>query len=619
MHLTLEVTAVSGQPPQTPLRLQLREGSRLLGRNPDNDLVLEDPERMVSGLHARVEAGGIAFVLIDLSTNGTYLNDAPDPLPRNQPTPLQDGDMLQIGPYDIAVAVAEDTEPDTAELPAEEPPPPPVPGFATHMYAPSADAPAEAAPEPSQPNLDFFTEPSPGRALHAEPHAADDLLPGLEQPGAGADILDLLGGGDQPSDGRLLEQAADPFAERPGVDDLLADPDAGREATATPTPVDQVFFQPPSSTHGDEPIPDDYDLLGDIEPPPASAGASGFDADVTRPSEPLATPQPPAQEPPAAPTTDARTEPVPFADRVPEREPSDWSGGGSPATPEPPEPERRPTRPKPAPSRPAATAPAPIEHPPAAAADGFAAAGTAMPDAAAETAAHAAPPGATPPLRPEPGRRATPPAASHAPTTAAGQTALDAFLAGLGTGDASQVADPDAFLRGAGALLRTLVAGLSTTLMVRTQFKSEMRLGVTTIRAAENNPLKFSVSVEDALERLLLRETHGFMPAQEAAKQGFEDILAHEMAMIAGLRSALDELLGRFAPDALAAELDDKSLDKVLPMAKKARCWDLLGERHAKIRAAASEDFMKVFGDAFSRAYDEQVALLARARRERGH
>jgi predicted component of type VI protein secretion system len=108
------------------------------------------------------------------------------------------------------------------------------------------------------------------------------------------------------------------------------------------------------------------------------------------------------------------------------------------------------------------------------------------------------------------------------------------------------------------------------------------------------------------------------MPAQEAVKQGFEDIQAHEMAMIAGLRSALDELLGRFDPTALEAELADKSLDKLLPMVRKSRCWDLLGERHAQISAAASEDFMKVFGEAFSEAYDEQVALLARARRERG-
>ncbi len=559
MQLTLEVTAVSQQPPQTPLRLQFREGSRLLGRNADNDLVLEDPERMVSGLHCRVEAAGDAFVLIDLSTNGTYLNDAPDPLPRSQPTPLQDGDVLQIGPYDIAVTIDAHEESDTGEPAAEAPPP--LPGFATHIFEPEAgpatakglqEAPAAAAPDFYRLESDLFSAPSPGRAPTEEPQADDDMMPGLERPGAGADILDLLGD-DEPGDGRLLEQAADPFAEPLGADDLLANSDAGKAAAPAPTPVDQVFFQAPTTQQASAPIPDDYDLLGDIGPDAVPRAQQKLDAAPTPPAEPIA---PPPEEPPpaantpeAAPVEEERAAPADFTDA----EPTDG------------------------------------------------------------------PPAATPPQppRPEPGRRAAT-SVPQTPPTHSERAALDAFLAGLGIGDATQIADPDAFLRSVGALLRTMVAGLSTTLMARTQFKSEMRLGVTTIRATENNPLKFSVSVEDALERLLLRETRGFMPAQEAVKQGFEDIQAHEMAMIAGLRSALDELLGRFDPASLEAELADKSLDKLLPMVRKSRCWDLLGERHAQISAAASEDFMKVFGEAFSEAYDEQVALLARARRERG-
>ena len=627
MYLTLEVTAVSGQPPQTPLRLELREGSRLLGRNADNDLVLQDSERMVSGLHARVEAAGDDFVLVDLSTNGTYLNDGPDPLPRNQPTPLRDGDLLQIGPYDIAVAIAESAEPDTAELPETEPPPPPVTGFLTRPQAyavePGAGAPPPDAPAADLSDDDLFGESSPGRAPRAEPQASDDVLPGLELPGAGADILDLLGGDDQPGDGRLLERAADPFAEPPGAEDLLADPDADRGTAPTPTPVERVFFQPPAASWrgGDNrrAIPDDYDLLGDIEPPapaapePGSAAESGSAPGAGAGAGPGLGPEPEqvtalepapgagvppvAQRPPAAP---GWTEPEPVMDNPPDTEPVDAPFGHPPG--EWGEAVGGDNLPTDSGTTPDESGLAPAEPPPASGR-----AGTAVPEPLAQTA----PPGPSP-LRPEPGRRSAPPPAAPA------GTALGAFLAGLGTGDPGQIQDPDAFLRRAGMLLRTMVAGLSTTLMARTQFKSEMRLGVTTIRATENNPFKFSVSVEDALERLLLRDAQGYLPAQEAAKQGFEDIQAHEMAMIAGLRSALDELLGRFAPAVLEAELADKSLDKVLPMVRKARCWDLLGERHAQISSAASEDFMKVFGEAFSRAYDEQVALLAQARRERG-
>ncbi len=114
---------------------------------------------------------------------------------------------------------------------------------------------------------------------------------------------------------------------------------------------------------------------------------------------------------------------------------------------------------------------------------------------------------------------------------------LAAFFSGLGTGDPGQVKDPDALFHDAGALLRVLTAGLTATMMTRASFKSELRLGVTTIRRAENNPFKFSVSPEEALERLLLRPNPAYLPPLDAAREAFEDIQAHEMAMIAGLRA----------------------------------------------------------------------------------
>ncbi|MFZ0791075.1 MAG: type VI secretion system-associated FHA domain protein TagH, partial [Chromatiaceae bacterium] len=197
-----------------------------------------------------------------------------------------------------------------------------------------------------------------------------------------------------------------------------------------------------------------------------------------------------------------------------------------------------------------------------------------------------------------------------------GGDALAALLAGLGTGDPDQVKNPDALLHDAGALLRTLTAGLTTTMMVRAQFKSELRLGVTTIRRAENNPFKFSVSPEEALDRLLLHPNPAFLPALEAAQSAFEDIQAHEMAMIAGLRAALRALLARFEPDALEARLGSVSgLDRLLPMARKSRYWELFTETYGQVAADAEDDFMQLFGEAFARAYEDQILRLAQARR----
>ena len=54
MAFRLEVLSCRGLPPEEPLGLSLDRVGCTLGRNPDNDLVLVDPERLVSGRHAQI-------------------------------------------------------------------------------------------------------------------------------------------------------------------------------------------------------------------------------------------------------------------------------------------------------------------------------------------------------------------------------------------------------------------------------------------------------------------------------------------------------------------------------------------------------------------------------------
>ena len=64
-------------------------------------------------------------------------------------------------------------------------------------------------------------------------------------------------------------------------------------------------------------------------------------------------------------------------------------------------------------------------------------------------------------------------------------------------------------MRIAGELLRAMTQGLMAVMMTRANFKSELRLGVTTIRSRENNPFQFCVDPDDALERLLWAPEQG--------------------------------------------------------------------------------------------------------------
>src|SRR3982751_5809498 len=47
-----------------------------IGRAPDNDWILPDPERYVSSHHASVQFRGGKWILEDTSTNGVFVNDA---------------------------------------------------------------------------------------------------------------------------------------------------------------------------------------------------------------------------------------------------------------------------------------------------------------------------------------------------------------------------------------------------------------------------------------------------------------------------------------------------------------------------------------------------------------
>ena len=76
-----------------------------IGRSPDNDWVLPDPERFLSAHHASIDYQGGAYFLSDKSTNGVFVNDADQPVGHGTPIRLYDGDRLRMGEYDIHVSI----------------------------------------------------------------------------------------------------------------------------------------------------------------------------------------------------------------------------------------------------------------------------------------------------------------------------------------------------------------------------------------------------------------------------------------------------------------------------------------------------------------------------------
>ena len=89
-----------------------------IGRSSDNDWVLPDPMRYVSAHHARVHFRDGHFYLEDLSTNGVFVNDRPEPVAKlgSSGYRLKNGDVLRIGDYQIVIALETETVADIPQL-----------------------------------------------------------------------------------------------------------------------------------------------------------------------------------------------------------------------------------------------------------------------------------------------------------------------------------------------------------------------------------------------------------------------------------------------------------------------------------------------------------------------
>ncbi len=196
------------------------------------------------------------------------------------------------------------------------------------------------------------------------------------------------------------------------------------------------------------------------------------------------------------------------------------------------------------------------------------------------------------------------------------QQAVEAFLDGAGL---TQVdLQPEAiisFMTTAGQLVREITQGFRQVLDSRTSIKDEFRLGMTTIRPIKNNPLKFSVDVDDALTKLLFPPANGYLPPVAAIQEATDDLQAHQMALLAGLRAALSSLVAHFDPEALEKDFQKVSaIDNLLPFTRKAKYWELFKTRYSQAAADAENDFLHFLGDEFAIAYEQQIQKLKSAR-----
>ena len=86
---------------------EFREDGGTIGRSLENDWILPDPDRFISGKHATIDFQAGAYYLADVSTNGVYVNGEEEPLGRGNPRRLFNGDKLRMGDFEFEVTLDE--------------------------------------------------------------------------------------------------------------------------------------------------------------------------------------------------------------------------------------------------------------------------------------------------------------------------------------------------------------------------------------------------------------------------------------------------------------------------------------------------------------------------------
>jgi type VI secretion system protein len=200
--------------------------------------------------------------------------------------------------------------------------------------------------------------------------------------------------------------------------------------------------------------------------------------------------------------------------------------------------------------------------------------------------------------------------ADNIPTLGDTGTALEAFCRGVGIDPASLPSDAqNALLTLAGQMVREVVLGLMEALKNRADVKSKLRLSQTTIQPSDNNPLKFSASVDEAVKKLL--DPHGsrYLTPIEAIRQSFADLRAHQSGMMGAMQAAMDEFMSRIEPGELQ-ERFDRGLKRgaLLGAANKMKYWDLFAEFYQVLNQRNEQGLPTVFGEEFARAYAEKTA-----------
>lgn len=247
----------------------LTRGQITIGRAPDNDWVMQDQDRVLSKNHCIVEKRGAAFVVVDTSTNGVFLNRASEPVGRGNAAVLSSGDQIRFGEFLLGVSLEGEA---TRPVPVGAPDRHDAGSGASGLGAGglSVGGLGAAALPPIDENDPFELPSGPRRALgalHSQDEDEGPLLPGPDRSWETAP--DTWGDGSNPDHAPAETLAMPVVAAKSGSvipDDWDDAGDAGSsDRPPAFAPVAAAEAVPAAGAVPAAAIPDDWDDL--LDPP----------------------------------------------------------------------------------------------------------------------------------------------------------------------------------------------------------------------------------------------------------------------------------------------------------------------------------------------------------------
>ena len=559
-RLTLRIENRSDAAGDMPEDISVVGQGLSIGRKMENDWSLPDSTRFISGRHVRILFEDGAYLLEDVSTNGTFMNGTTTRVDGKRR--LEHGDTIRIGSYIVAVGI--EAAPDQA--------------FSQIKGAQGVQAPPRAGN--AQP-------PAAGTPRNVP--AATSARRGAQTPDFSRFQTGAAGatGVQRPNGGISMPPVSTPPATPipdDFDDDLLGQ--SGAEPSPAETPRTREAARAPQISAPPRPA---------ISTPPAAPAPSSPEQPVATPARPNETPAfqvtpvpqsgpapTPMDEAPVPPTAQP-ADPAPGADSAPRTE---RTGPFSPADPTAAPlvlPERAEVLQQPVVERTDVT--------PRGLGERF------VETAAPRPAAPAAEPAAPPPT----------PAPAPAPAEPARNALLDGFLEGAGIEDADALGFD---LHDLGVMLGKCARLGTREMMQMLHDRSAVKLFVAnddrTMRIASgNNPMKFMIDPDEAFTALFVQPRDGYQTGPDGFDNALTDIRQHQAAMMAAIQPALADMLEGLAPTEIEKDVGGGRLGSG---ARKS--WEEYEKRWAARAAQGENGMLDAFLDAFARRYNQALDAL---------